>query len=387
MDANIDVTTICREKLCPSGKNMICIPKGDSARASYFTDPACGESKFVFVSIMDGDQISTNKYDEKRNIYIDTINLNIYSDEYQNVENVLVHPISFSIPEQHVINGVPKKTKMISNIVPGKRETYIYDTEEAYFAEYRSSMFAVTSRKAGFDCLRHYEIIANGCIPYFEDIEHCPSRTMTTFPKNLIRKGNSLYSRFGQKSLDSIDPEERKECDQLITHFLEYTKKHLTTKALATYVFAHANVTLNHNTRVLFLSSKMTPDYLRCLTLHGFKTLLGDRCHDYPLLPFLYKSYTGNTESLYGKGYSYSCLLDPVLRNSALDQTVEQDIREKKYNLIVYGTYHEGLPFYDLVFENYAPSDVIMMCGEDLNHCRGCERPTEKGHHVFIREL
>jgi hypothetical protein len=31
-------------------------------------------------------------------------------------------------------------------------------------------------KKGGWDCLRHYEIIGNGCMPYFENIEKCPKK-------------------------------------------------------------------------------------------------------------------------------------------------------------------------------------------------------------------
>lgn len=44
--------------------------------------------------------------------------------------------------------------------------SYSYDTEAEYNKQYSESYFAVSSKKAGWDCLRHYEIIAAGCIPY-----------------------------------------------------------------------------------------------------------------------------------------------------------------------------------------------------------------------------
>ncbi len=40
----------------------------------------------------------------------------------------------------------------------------------------------------------------------------------------------------------------------------------------------------------MFLSGDVKIDYLRCLTLHGFKKLLGTNCHDYPIVPHLYKN-------------------------------------------------------------------------------------------------
>jgi hypothetical protein len=33
--------------------------------------------------------------------------------------------------------------------------------------------------------MRHYEIIANGCMPIFVDIEKCPPKTLHLFPKDI----------------------------------------------------------------------------------------------------------------------------------------------------------------------------------------------------------
>ena len=47
---------------------------------------------------------------------------------------------------------------------------------------YQNSLFSLTYRKTGWDCLRHYEILASGSIPLFLDLEKCPEDT-TTLPK------------------------------------------------------------------------------------------------------------------------------------------------------------------------------------------------------------
>ena len=44
---------------------------------------------------------------------------------------------------------------------------YAFEDEEAYRRDLGESHFAVTMKKAGWDCMRHYEIAANGCIPCF----------------------------------------------------------------------------------------------------------------------------------------------------------------------------------------------------------------------------
>jgi hypothetical protein len=45
----------------------------------------------------------------------------------------MLYPITFSIPEEKVINYIPSKTKLLSDLIPGKIETYIYNNEKDYF--------------------------------------------------------------------------------------------------------------------------------------------------------------------------------------------------------------------------------------------------------------
>ncbi len=80
----------------------------------------------------------------------------------------LINPISFSIPAEKIVQDVPVKTKMYATVIPGVASTYKFHTEELYYKDYQTSCFAITKKKAGWDCLRHYEILANGCIPLFE---------------------------------------------------------------------------------------------------------------------------------------------------------------------------------------------------------------------------
>jgi hypothetical protein len=102
-------------------------------------------------------------------------------------------PISFAIPTCK-LNFTSQKSRDIAFITPQDRSTYIYRDEESYYNDYRESRFAVTMKKAGWDCMRHYEILANGCIPYFIDINKCPELIMQQFPKDLCKKVNILIS-------------------------------------------------------------------------------------------------------------------------------------------------------------------------------------------------
>jgi hypothetical protein len=297
----------------------------------------------------------------------------------------MLHPITFSFPAEKMVMSIPPKKKKMSNLIPGKLNTYIYETEEDYYNEYKESYFAMTTRKGGWDCMRHYEILANGCIPYFPDLNLCPKNTLSLLPKNLLLEGNKLYNTFPSQ-LDKVSPETLNEYKVLLTEMLDYIKKYLTTSAMANYILEKANTSTKNISSILYLSGDTNPDYLRCITLHGFKQVFGSKCHDYPKIPHLYKSPTINYRGLYGKGITYTNLLEPNLHNEELDRSLEADLRTKKYDLIIYGSYHRGMPYYDLLSTLYNPDEIILLCGEDSHAC-DYSQWLAKGHHIFVREL
>lgn len=90
-----------------------------------------------------------------------------------------VRPIGFSIPGEHLAAGDEPKARLLARhvvdpevraLVPDARGDYPFDAEEDYFADLRSSRFGVTTRKAGWETLRHYEIAASGCVLCFRDL-------------------------------------------------------------------------------------------------------------------------------------------------------------------------------------------------------------------------
>ena len=295
----------------------------------------------------------------------------------------MIYPITFSIPKEKVIAFLPVKTKVVSSLIPGKPETYIYETEQDYYNEYRQSWFATTLKKAGWDCIRHYEILANGCIPYFPELELCPHNTLALFPKQLIFEGNRLYLKYKDKQINELGAVDLTELTILVNKLMKYTTSYLTTDKLATYILEKSRIP--PVSKILYLSSDKKPDYLRCVTLHGFKELFGANCHDYPKIPHLYKSSVG-FQHLYGKGITYTNLLDNELHDESLDKTIVEDIVHKKYDIIVYGSYHRGMPYYDLVSTMYKPNEIILLCGEDIHGCN-CKDYSLKGHTVFVREM
>lgn len=144
-----------------------------------------------------------------------------------------VLPIGFAIPEEK-IQPLQTKTKLMAYIDPADTRTYIYNDEASYYADYGQSLFGKTMKKAGWDCLRHYEIMACNCIPYFMNIEGSPATLMTALPKHdlmlaarlLEYRGFPLFEKPAGQQL-WLDLNERIQTN---------LRDRLTTKALARYI-------------------------------------------------------------------------------------------------------------------------------------------------------
>jgi hypothetical protein len=138
-----------------------------------------------------------------------------------------------------MVTIMPDKTKLLSSLIPGDLSTYIYNTEEDFYNEYKTSMFAMTMKKAGWDCMRHYEILACGTVPYFVDIEACPQNTMALLPKQLFIDAKALYERL--EHIPEFSETDTAEYFELRNRLYVHTKNHLTTKAMASYILDTVN--------------------------------------------------------------------------------------------------------------------------------------------------
>jgi hypothetical protein len=151
-----------------------------------------------------------------------------------------VRPIQFAIPEERIGAVVRQKTKLQAFIDPRDPATYIYKEEAAYYGDYAESLFGVTVKKGGWDCLRHYEIMANGCIPLFLDIEQCPASTMPFLPKYELRMVNKVVKEQG---LQAFENKQGLDIWALIQERINLVlHRHCTTRALARYVLETASM-------------------------------------------------------------------------------------------------------------------------------------------------
>ena len=185
---------------------------------------------------------------------------------------------------------------------------------------------------------------------------------MYFLPKDLIKEAMSLdgvyylkidHSKFDEKKYYSI-----------LNRLLEHTRKYLTTRNIARYFLETINYT--GAGKILLLSGITGPDYMRTLLLIGLKELLGDRVVDYPKADYIYDSYSGNVRELYGKGFSYTRIIEDQLVDRS---NITQRIKDKEFDIVIYGLVHHNLPFYELVTKVYESKEIVYICGEDSHRC------------------
>jgi hypothetical protein len=95
-----------------------------------------------------------------------------------------LRPISFSIPEEKIVaEPLPKTKQFNAHVVDtevaqriGASTSYAFRDEQEYYADLQASRFGITTKRTGWDALRHYEIAANGCVPCFRRLELKPPR-------------------------------------------------------------------------------------------------------------------------------------------------------------------------------------------------------------------
>ena len=294
----------------------------------------------------------------------------VYSFTYMNI-----HPLSYAIPDEYIVADVPEKTHLLSDVVPGNRYTYAYRVgeEEAYLNQYRVSRFAETSKKGGWDCLRHYEIIASGCIPVFKDLDTCPQNTMTTFPKALVVEACA--------ALLPWNPGKEALYDLYVRKLLDHCRRECSVSALAQRFLAP----FPGAKRVLMIQCQPGENYSREFLSIGLRRSLGNSFIDYPKIDVLYKGCDMSRK--HGNGFIYGGKLDDI----EIDRgRIEERIAAKEFDLVVYGKVgrdelHEGsiprLPLWSLVQASYPRNQIAFLYGGD-----GCQNLRDLGN-PYTRHL
>ena len=104
------------------------------------------------------------------------------------VEGEKVWPTGFGIPYERIMPiSLSNKTQLIQSTAPyhsvfqppsdmwGSSKHYKFFDENDYYDDLRKSWFGLTSIKGGWDCMRHYEILAAGTLLLFRDYHKKPA--------------------------------------------------------------------------------------------------------------------------------------------------------------------------------------------------------------------
>ena len=148
-----------------------------------------------------------------------------------------INRVSFSIPEEKIIKDLTLKTKNFpSHIVDtelalklkSESGSYKFTTEHEYYADIMASRFGITTKRAGWDCLRHYEIAANGAVPCFKALDDKPK---TCAPHGLDST-NSISYRNADELMKKIEVLSQAQYEVLQQNAIDWARNY-STKAVA----------------------------------------------------------------------------------------------------------------------------------------------------------
>ena len=266
--------------------------------------------------------------------------------------NEYLFPLSYSIPLKFVKNAMEiKKTRLFSPLIPGDIKTYIYNDEISYNKNYSESYFSFTFKKGGYDCLRHYEILANNSIPYYIDIDEIPNKTMTTFPKSIVK--NAMISLLNKDNVKIFD--------KYIQDLNEYTINNLTCEKTAdNFIKLINNLNNKKSQKNVLMLSNAGFNYSMMTLAYGLRQNLKDNFIDFPKIKSL---YTKQQFNLY--------LEDDIEIDR---ENISDKIKNKFYDYIILGPigpdeHWVNTPMFknyeELILSSYKKTEIIYIFGGD----------------------
>lgn len=261
-------------------------------------------------------------------------------------------PLSYSIPLKFVKNAMEiKKTRLFSPLIPADNKTYIYKDEISYNKNYSESYFSFTFKKGGYDCLRHYEILANNSIPYYIDIDEIPNKTMTTFPKSIVK--NAMKSLLNKDNVQIFD--------KYIQDLNEYTINNLTCEKTAdNFIKLINNINNKKSSKNVLMLTNAGFNYSMMSLAYGLRQNLKDNFIDFPKINHL---YTKQQFNLY--------LEDDIEIDR---ENISDKIKNKFYDYIIIGPIGpdegwENTPMFKnyekLILSSYKKTEIIYIFGGD----------------------
>jgi hypothetical protein len=124
--------------------------------------------------------------------------------------NCAIKKLAFSIPAEKIVSTPIEKCRLfpshivdqeVSELVGGQTH-YAFSSEAEYRQNLGESRFGITTKRGGWECLRHYEIAANGAIPCFRNLTDKP---INCAPHGLVDGLNCISYSNASKLIERIN--------------------------------------------------------------------------------------------------------------------------------------------------------------------------------------
>jgi len=330
---------------------------------------------------------------------------------------VAVFPLSFSLPEGRFGRWKTLQRKQdFAHIIPGNTNTYIYKTEKEYYNGYAEAWFGITMKKSGWDCFRHYEIIAAGSMPYFLDHSSVPKNVLHNFPMSIIRQSmelpgvptqNEVIAQMNNGSTESLKINRNifneTEYYRLLDELTVYAVENLTWERTAQYLLdqIHNLYPCMEDPRILMITTQDC-DYQSCVLFGGFYSLLGAEKMSSYFGPKRDLFQQFQKKNMYGNGFSYSNVFDNEWNVEEMDKLTKRRLNDGFFNMIVFTNSGNSWCSLDQYFSNqlseqrllfeyretYNPL-VVTVDGSDIDGCHEFSFGSDKSftyHAQFVRE-
>ncbi|CUG89972.1 GPI-anchored surface protein, putative [Bodo saltans] len=327
----------------------------------------------------------------------------------------------------------------------GGREYGLNDEYRLMF-DMRRSMFAFTTRRWGWDCLRHVEQLGAGILSLFIDLPLAPSTILEALPRRelfdalgrpeirhvgalwtpeskpnpepdnyfiytgLHKQDGGAHVAINASVLPFVDVTRLDESDYALhrRQLLTYSRQHLTTAAMAASVLQR----MGHPEarRVLYLHGVTHLDFLKVSMHHGLVNGLGLDVVSYPRSEAHFQAVNVSTMNdleeargrhlrAHGNGYGYGMRIYDGEEGHVEATNLERRIFNKEFDIILFSftsyspSLTKQLPLFREVVSVYPPDRIAFLNGDDTFGAPSDGRPpplalyATKFGHVFMREL
>lgn len=206
---------------------------GSIWKCDDYYDLVCQHYDFNNIIMLDGEDHSYINTKYKKGLYFKKELLTYYNiNEKFEAYPLNVFPISLSIPESKFMKINVNKSYFESSLSNDKLLQHINEID--YYNDYNNSYFSYTSKNMGWDCFKHYEILAAGCLPFFNNYEYCPKYILTNWPSRLQYDVNQFYFNI----VNNSDEFNTYLYYKLLNEFYNYAKNNFKTTDIANYIIS-----------------------------------------------------------------------------------------------------------------------------------------------------